>query len=278
MIGRLIEVPKYIGWPAVILTAYGSLWYFASRSVYYPLQYPQGHWALGPSEGAEDAWIQTSDGLRLHGWWLPRPGALVTTLHLHGNAGNVTHRIAHAREIMAAGSSILLLDYRGYGRSEGRPTERGLYRDADAAYDYLLAKGVAPGKLIIHGESLGSAAAVDLAARRSCAGVVLEAPFTSVQDVAARVVPYAGRWLIWGFNSRSKIARLRVPLLVMHGDRDEVIDYALGQALFEAAPQPKIFWSIPDAGHNDILDAAGPEYRKRLEQFYRSLTGSGPDA
>ena len=238
------------------------------------MQYPQGYWELGPAAGAKDVSIQASDGVRLHGWWLPRPGAQLATLHLHGNAGNVTHRLEHAREIQQAGSSILLLDYRGYGRSEGRPTERGLYRDAEAAYDFLLAKGIRPKNLVIHGESLGSAVAVDLAIRKECAGLVLEAPFTSAQDVAARAMPYGGRWLIWGFNAKSKIGKLRVPLLLIHGDQDEVIDYSLGRALFEAAPEPKTFWSIPGAGHNNLLDAAGTRYRVRLAEFYKSLSRS----
>ena len=267
----LVEIPKYIGWPAVALSAYGLLWFLAGRSVYFPFKYPQGQWDLQPVLGAEDAWIEASDGVKLHGWWIGRPDAAVTTLHLHGNGGNITHRAAIAREIVRAGSSILLLDYRGYGRSEGRPSEAGLYRDSDAAYDYLIAKGVRPDRLVIHGESLGSAVAVDLAVRKPSAGLVLEAPFTSARAVAARVLPGLGPWLIGGFDSKSKIQKVRVPLLLIHGDRDEVIDYELGRELFEAAPEPKRFWSVEGARHNDLLHTSGDEYRRRLAEFYSSL-------
>jgi fermentation-respiration switch protein FrsA (DUF1100 family) len=267
-----MEVPKYIWWSLIALSAYGVLWFLAGRSVYYPFKYPQGEWDLQPVLGAEDAWMETSDGVKLHGWWIGRPDAEITTLHLHGNGGNITHRAAIAREIVQAGSSILLLDYRGYGRSGGRPSEAGLYRDGEAAYDYLIAKSIRPERLVIHGESLGSAVAVDLAIRKPSAGLVLEAPFPSARSVAARVLPGLGPLLISGFDSKSRIQRLRVPLLLIHGDRDEVIAYDLGRELFEAAPEPKRFWSIKGAGHNNLLYTAGDEYRSKLAEFYRSLT------
>jgi fermentation-respiration switch protein FrsA (DUF1100 family) len=239
--------------------------------VYYPFKYPQGRWELQQALGAEDAWIEASDGVKLHGWWIGPQEAVVTTLHLHGNGGNITHRAAIAREIVRAGSAILLLDYRGYGRSEGKPSEAGLYRDGEAAYDYLIAKGVSPKRLVIHGESLGSAIAVDLAIRKPSAGLVLEAPFTSARAVAARVLPGLGPLLIGGFDSKSKIQKLGVPLLLIHGDRDEVIDYELGRELFQAAPEPKRFWSIIGAGHNNLLETAGDEYQGKLAEFYRSI-------
>jgi len=125
--------------------------------------------------------------------------------------------------------------------------------------------------VVIHGESLGSAVAVDLASRRPCAGLVLEAPFTSTRDMASRILPVAGPLLIWSYNSKSKIGQVRAPLLIMHGDRDEVVPFDLGRALYEAAPEPKTFWQIPGAGHNDIIPTAGPAYRERLRSFYQTL-------
>lgn len=266
-----MEIPRYLAWIAVALAVYGALLYLASRSVYFPSLYPAGQWQLQEAIGARDVWMVASDGVRLHGWFVPSPGGRYTTLHLHGNGGNITHRVELAQEIAKAGSSVLLVDYRGYGRSEGRPTEAGLYRDADAAYDYLMAQGTRPDSLIIHGESLGSAVAVDLAVRKRCAGLVLEAPFSSVRAVAGKVLPGLGPLLIWGFHSKAKIPGLRVPLLLMHGDRDEVIDYSLGRELFSAAPEPKQFWTVTGATHNDILMVAGDAYRAKLSEFYRSL-------
>jgi fermentation-respiration switch protein FrsA (DUF1100 family) len=170
-----------------------------------------------------------------------------------------------------AGASLLLLDYRGYGRSEGRPTEKGLYADADAAYDHLVARGYQPKRIVIHGESLGTAVAVDLAARRPCAGLVLASPFTSAQAVAHRVLPLLGPMLVWSYNSRRKIARVHAPILVLHGDRDEVIDFEFGRELYEAAPEPKFFWRVEGAAHNDLIEVSGPEYSRRLREFYNQL-------
>ena len=249
----------------------GALVFLAHRSVYYPMKYPAGEWQEAERLGATDAWIRTSDAVRIHGWYAHLEGSPRVTLFLHGNAGNVSHRGFHMREIMRAGSSVLVPDYRGYGRSEGWPTEGGLYRDAEAAYRWLLDKGWKPSQIVFHGESLGSAVAVETATKHPCAGMVLEAPFTSTRDVAATILPVAGPLLISGYDSKSKIGRIRVPLLVIHGDRDEVIDYRLGKALFEAAPKPKAFWTVPGAGHNDLVFAAGPAYAEKLREFYASL-------
>ncbi len=247
------------------------VYYLANRAIYYPLKYPNGDWDARERLHAEDAWMEAADGVKLHGWWVERPGSLLVTLFLHGNAGNVTHRAAHIQEIVAAGSSALVIDYRGYGKSSGRPTEQGLYSDSEAAYIYLLGKGYRADRIILHGESLGSAVAVDLAWRRPCAGLILEAPFTSASDVAATVVPYLGPVLVRSFNSLPKMPWIRAPKFFMHGDRDQIVPYRLGQKLFDAAQWPKIFWTIPGAGHNDILETAGVEYEHRLHEFYKSL-------
>ena len=200
----------------------------------------------------------------------------LVTLYLHGNAGNITHRGSQIREITSAGSSILMLDYRGYGKSSGRPTEGGLYADAEAAYQHLLKIGYQPGQIILHGESIGCAVAIHVASRNTCAGVVLETPFTSAKDVAQTVLPVLGPMLIWSFNSVNIISRVRVPMLFMQGDRDEIIPLRLGQKLFAAAPGPKSFWIIEGAGHNDILERAGQGYRRRLQSFYETLPPTLP--
>jgi fermentation-respiration switch protein FrsA (DUF1100 family) len=190
---------------------------------------------------------------------------------LHGNAGNLTHRILPIREITAAGSSILMLDYRGYGKSGGSPSERGLYADADGAYLYLLDQGYSAQHIVLQGESLGTAVAVDLASRKECAGVVLEAAFTSGGDVAITVLPIIGHLVFRGFDTKSKIANVHAPLLFFHGDRDEIIPLRLGRSLFEAAPEPKSFIEIAGAGHNDLVETAGSSYRERLHEFYGRL-------
>ena len=174
-------------------------------------------------------------------------------------------------EIAAAGSSILLLDYRGYGKSQGSPSEKGLYADAEAAYEHLIGRGYAPERIVLYGESLGTAAAVDLASRRPCAGVILEAPFTSGRDLASRLLPVLGPLVMWSFDSKSKIRGVRSPLMVLHGTRDEVIPFEMGEGLYRAANEPKQFWAVSGAGHNDIVEVAGPQYYQRLRAFYQSL-------
>ena len=255
----------------LIAGLFALLMWAAARSMYYPFRYPRGDWSARERVGAEDLWLRASDGVRLHAWWVPQPDARLATLYLHGNGGNITHREAIVPVIREAGSALLLLDYRGYGRSEGRPAENGLYRDADAAYEHLLSRGYDAKQIVIHGESLGTAVAVDLAARRPCAGLVLASPFTSAQAVAHRVLPFIGPMLVWSYNARRKIARVRAPILVLHGDRDEVIDFEFGRELYEAAPEPKFFWRVEGAAHNDLIEVSGPEYTDRLRAFYQEL-------
>jgi uncharacterized protein len=255
-------------WLAVLAAGCGMLVYLANRAVYCPQKYPKGNWNLQAELGASDVWLNTVDGVRLHSWWVPSPGSQLVTLFLHGNAGNVTNRAAHIREITAAGSSVLVLDYRGYGKSGGSPSEKGLYEDAETAFIHLLGQGYRAQQIILHGESLGAAVAVDLAYRRPCAALVLEAPFTSASDVAATVLPILGPALVRSYDSVSKIRWNTRPKLFVQGDQDDVVPLRLGEALFEAAQGPKTFWVVPGANHNDILEKAGPEYRQRLRSFY----------
>jgi uncharacterized protein len=267
-------VPVQVGIAIAATCVIGLLYYLANRALYYPAKYPEGYWDTQHLVGASDAWIDTSDGVKIHGWWVHLNGSPLVTLFLHGNAGNITNRTPRIQEIIAAGSSVLILDYRGYGKSNGRPIELGLYRDSEAGYIYLLGKGYRPQQIILHGESLGTAVAIDLASRRPCAALILEAPFTSASDVAGTVLPFLGPLLVRSFNSLPKIRWIRVPKLFMQGDRDEVIPLRLGQELFAAAQGSKTFWVVPGARHNDILETAGAEYRQRLSAFYQSLLSS----
>ena len=263
---------KILGSLLIFALVYALLYVALNRSIYYPMKYPQGFWDVQKIIGATDVWLRTRDGVRLHGWWVDRGGARAVTLLFHGNAGNLTHRANHIRRITEAGSALLIIDYRGYGKSDGWPHESGLYSDAEAACQYVLEQGWKPSQVIAHGESLGTAVAVDLASRRRCGGVILEAPFTSARAVAMRVLPLVGPLLTSGFDSSRKIPEIRAPLLIIHGERDEVIDFSFGRRLFEAAREPKTFWAVPGAGHNDLVEAAGPAYGERLHAFYASVS------
>jgi fermentation-respiration switch protein FrsA (DUF1100 family) len=250
---------------------YVAIYFVANRLMYHPARYPKGWWEMQAELGAQDVLVRTRDGLSLHAWWLEAPASRIVTLYLHGNNGNIASRPGHLREMTGAGSSVLIVDYRGYGRNRGWPTERGLYCDADAGYDYLISQGYQPTQIVVHGESLGSAVAVDLGSRRPCAALILECPFTSAADMAGRTVPVLGPLFVRGFNARRKIAGVRAPLLIIHGDEDPVVPIAMGRALFEAANEPKSFWAVEGARHKTIVQVAGPRYRARLQAFYESL-------
>jgi fermentation-respiration switch protein FrsA (DUF1100 family) len=218
---------------------------------------------------AESVFLNSEDGVRIHAFFLPSPGATRSLLFLHGNAGNSSHRLPNAAELAALGTDVLLLEYRGYGLSEGRPSEAGVYADARAGLEYLRASRAVPlERLVVFGRSLGGAVAVDLAADRPLAGLILESTFTSVADVARAAIgipigPLIGR----RFPSDEKIARVRCPILFFHGDRDRIIPFELGQRLFAAAPEPKAFETIAGAGHNDTTLVGGARYFGRIRRF-----------
>ena len=216
----------------------------------------------------EEVFLETQDGVRIHGFWLPAEGATRALLFLHGNAGNASHRLPNAAELVALGTSVLLLDYRGYGLSEGTPSEAGTYLDAQAGLAHLVTeRGFAENRILVFGRSLGGAVAVDLVQDRDLAGLILESTFTSLPDMARSLLPFAAPLVRGRFDSESKVARLRTPLLVFHGDRDEIVPYRLGEKLFEVAPEPKAFETIVGAGHNATTQVGGRPYFERIRRF-----------
>jgi uncharacterized protein len=211
--------------------------------------------------------IHTADGERLHAWWVPaRAPSLAHVLLCHGNAGNVGDRVAHLELLSAAGLDVLAFDYRGYGRSTGRPSERGLHLDARAARDALLGRdGVEPSRVIYLGESLGGAVALALALELPPSGLILQSAFTSVRDMARLHYPLIPPALVPdAYPSLRLITALRAPLLVLHGARDAIVPVMHGEALFEAAPGPKRMHVFPGAGHNDLLAEAGDEWVRAI--------------
>ena len=226
---------------------------------------------------AEDVFLETEDGVRVHAFWLPAEGARRVLLFLHGNAGNASHRLPNAADLVGLDTSVLLLDYRGYGLSEGSPTEAGVYADARAALAHLVEeRGFPEDRIVVFGRSLGGAVAVDLLQERSVAGVILESTFTSVADMASELMPIAAPFVGGRFDSLSKVGRLRAPVLFFHGDRDEIVAHRLGRALFDAAPDPKAFETIAGAGHNDTVEVGGRAYFERIRLFLDDVTpGTG---
>ncbi len=221
-----------------------------------------------------DVFPVTEDGIKLHGWFVPYPDSRNTLLIFHGNAGNIGHRLSWIGMPHRLRINVYIVDYRGYGRSEGKPFEQGLYRDATAAYQWWLhGRGVPEQKLVLLGESLGGAVAVDLAARIPVSGIILQSTFTSARDMAKSLFPLGLLQPLMGvhFDSASKIRQITCPKLIMHGDRDEIVPFKLGKKLFELAPEPKSFFEVPGAGHNDLVWVAEPEYSRRIAEFLASL-------
>jgi fermentation-respiration switch protein FrsA (DUF1100 family) len=239
--------------------------------VFQPRVYPEGHWS--PVPDTEEAWFDSPDGTRLHGWFAESREPRAVVLYCHGNAGNVTHR----RDVLTLfrdqlNCSILVFDYRGYGRSEGKPTEEGVLADARAARKWLAARaGVREVDIVLVGHSLGGGVAVDLAARDGARGLVLENTFTSLPDVAFAHIPVLPFRLLMHsrLDSLAKISHYRGPLLIKHGDADETVPYNLGKRLFAAANEPKRFISIPGGRHND---PPTPEYLTALRHFLDDLS------
>jgi uncharacterized protein len=234
--------------------------------------YPEAELAGTPANlglSYQDAAFPAQDGVRLHGWYVPGRRA-ETLLWFHGNAGNISHRLDNLRLLHeAVGVGVLLFDYRGYGRSEGSPSETGLYDDARGALAYLRGrKDVDATRLVYFGRSLGGAVALDLALEHPPYRLILESPFASIRAMARAIFPAPLALLApAGFDNLSKIGRVRSPLLIIHGNHDDVVPYEQGRQLFAAAPEPKSFYEIRNAGHNDTYLVGGTEYFDRIREF-----------
>ena len=217
---------------------------------------------------AEEFPVVSADGTALHGWWIHGQGERVLIWY-HGNAGNISHRLETARVFVERlGFDIVLVDYRGYGLSEGTPEETGLYMDGLAIYDATIRRGFDPERLVLFGRSLGAAVAVEVALHRPAAGLVLETPFRSVRAMARSMYPFVPSFLIrTRLDNERKISQIRMPKLILHGDRDNLVPISHGRTLFELALPPKRFFEIPGASHNDTHVVGGREYFEAWEQF-----------
>ena len=238
-----------------------------------------------PEQGGleyEDVFLTTEDGLRLHGWYVPGESD-VTWLWFHGNGGNIGHRIdelvmAHRR----TGANIFIFDYRGYGESEGKPSEKGTYLDARAVMEYLSSRpDVDQSRIVYLGHSLGAAVAVELSLTQPPMAMVLVSPFASIGDMARVAYPLLPVHLLVRnrYDSLAHIQRIHRPVLILHGDQDKTVPLSQGRKLFEAANQPKQWKVLPGAAHNDTYYAGGAAYWDTLAEFLASLTdrSEGPE-
>jgi uncharacterized protein len=220
----------------------------------------------------EDVSIQTSDGVKLHGWFLPAESEKGTVLMFHGNGGNISHRLETIAIFHRLGYNVMIIDYRGYGQSQGSPSEQGTYRDAEAAWAHLTrTRKIDADKIVIFGRSLGGAVAAWLAVEKHSAGLILESTFTSVPDRAAELYRYLPvRFLArMSYNTLGRIDKLRCPLLIIHSPDDEIIPYHHGRQIFESAKEPKRFQEI-SGRHNDGFITSGSIYTNAISEFLTS--------
>ncbi len=270
----MIEALILAGGGYLVLLA--ALFLLQRRLIYYPAGDLPTPRSLGLAD-FEAVRLATEDGLSLVAWYAPAGPEGRTIVLFHGNAGHIAWRAEKIRPYRAAGHGVLLVEYRGYGGNPGRPSERGLHRDARAALDFLDGRGVRREAIVLYGESLGAAVALALAEEAAVGGVVLEAAFTSLADVAAHHYWWAPVrcFLLDRFDNVARISRVEAPLLILHGEADDIVPARLARRLFEAAREPRSLRLIPGAGHND-LDRFGVE--RPVLEFLAGLPRGGTGA
>jgi len=265
MLGELL-IPLALAYGAVLVLVF----VFQSHLVFFP---GTGREILGTPQsyglGFETVGIPTADGETLQAWWVPAEGARGTVLFFHGNAGNISHRLDYLLMFNRLRYSTLIVDYRGYGKSSGTPSEAGTYRDAGAAWQYLLTERAArPQDIVIAGESLGAAVATWLAAQITPRAVVLLSTFTSVNDLGAQVYWFLPVRLLSriGYDNRENLKRIRAPVFIAHSRDDDIVPYSHGKQLYEVANEPKSFLEMR-GGHNDGFIFTQPEWVAQLGAF-----------
>jgi len=244
--------------------------YFERSSIFYPGKVIE----FLPQEVGldfEDVFFRTSDNLKLNGWFVPCAGAKFTLLFCHGNAGNISHRLEKIKFFQRLGCNVFIFDYRGYGLSQGSPSEKGLYLDTQAAYAYLLSRPVQENQIIGYGESLGSAAIIDLAQRHQLAALIIEGAFSSAKDMSKNIYPFLPYWIFSvRFDSQTKIKSIVAPKIIIHSLNDEIVPYALARRLYEAAALPKEFLQIR-GGHNSCFYDSEPLLKEKIADFLGGL-------
>jgi fermentation-respiration switch protein FrsA (DUF1100 family) len=245
--------------------------WFQDTFIFFPSKYPDGDWEpIGLQ--FEDAWFEAADGSKLHGWYVPAKNPRAVVLFTHGNAGNLTHRI-DTLEALAnrLGASVMIFDYRGYGRSGGTPSTTGILADARAARQWLANRaGIPESQVVLMGESIGGAVAIHLAAEDGARGLILENVFSSLADVGAHHYPFLPVNLVMrgDLDNVSQIGKYRGPLMQFHGDADSIVPFELGKKVFAAANEPKRFVVVAGGDHND--PRTGTAYRE-LDRFLAEL-------
>lgn len=220
----------------------------------------------------EDVYIATAKDIKVHGWFVNAPQAKSTLLFFHGNAGNIGDRLGKILFFHKLGLNVLIIDYRGYGKSEGKPTEEGMYQDALATYSYLIEdRGINPQNIVIYGASLGGTAAVDLASQRQAGALIVDSSFSNAVDMAKKIYPFIPSFLInIKLDSLNKIENVTIPKLFIHSMDDQLVPIELGKKLYNAAPEPKKFFEV-SGGHNDDYFNDHDGFIETISDFLKEL-------
>jgi len=245
-----------------------------SLFVFQPSPWEDRNWAKLSGLPLEEVWLPVDETVTVFGWFIDAGPNSPVLLWCHGNAGNVSHRLGNIRQLYQRGISVFIFDYRGYGRSTGMHSEAGLYQDALASYDYLIhQRRISPDRLIMFGRSLGSSVAGEVAVQRPTAGLIVEGSFPSIQAMSDH--HYFGLPAGWvmdlDFNLAQKVRALHVPLLVIHGERDSIVPMNLGRQVFDAAHEPKRWYVVLGAGHNNVPFVGGDPYFQEIETFIQNV-------
>lgn len=237
--------------------------------------YPQASLDSVPADWSltyDDVYFDTEDGERLHGWFFPSKKDAPVILFCHGNAGNISHRLDNIKLLTEQNMQVFIFDYRGYGKSSGKPYETGLYKDGLAAYDFLAnQRNVSPERLILFGRSLGAAISIEIALKRNVSAIILESAFTSSRGMAKTLFLFKifAPLLPPHYNNLEKIGRITVPKLIVHGEDDDIVPFSMGKEIYRTAQQPKYFFPIKNAGHNDTYIVGGKKYFETLAAFVK---------
>jgi len=255
----------------ILVFLLGYFRYFEHRSLYFPtkeIEFLPSNIGLS----YEDVYLETADGVRLNAWFVPSKTSRYTFLFCHGNGGNISHRIEKILILNQLGLDVFIFDYRGYGRSSGRPSEKGFYKDAEAAYHYLVSeRKVSPDSIILYGESLGAAVAIDLARIEGVKALITEASLSSTKDVSRAIYPFLPTFLISSkFDSAGKIKDVNIPKLIIHSKNDEIIPFSQSIKLFEVSPWPKKHLVLIGSHNTCFLDSKDL-YVSGINDFLKGL-------
>ena len=247
----------------LMLVMLGGLYLLYPRMEDFFVFFPQTPFDSTPEEfnlKYREVYFHTEDGKELHGWFFPLKKEFPVILFCHGNAGNISHRIENIRLLLDQKLQVFIFDYRGYGKSNGRPSEVGLYRDGLAAYDFLVnIKHIPSERIVLFGRSLGASPAIEISLKRDIRSIIIESAFTSTKEMARTMFLFKifSFFLPPNYNNLEKIPQVAVPKLIIHGENDKIVPFSMGQKLFHSAHHPKYFFPIKNAGHNDTYFFGG---------------------